>query len=77
MNMGYGVILIGILAKMYDSEDILFSDGFRSFRIFQKRSEIQKGTIPAVGDILMCLVVVLLAMIYVSSIVRIFTFLAV
>lgn len=74
VNMGYGVILIGILAKMYDSEDILFSDGFRSFRIFQKRSEIQKGTIPAVGDILMCLVVVLLAMIYVSSIVRIFHF---
>ena len=75
VNMGYGVILIGILAKMYDSEDILFSDGFRSFRIFQKRSEIQKGTIPAVGDILMCLVVVLLAMS--AALYAFFTFLAV
>lgn len=67
VNMAYGVIVIWILAKMYDSEDILFSDGFRSFRIFQKRSEIRKGTVPAAGDLLICMVVILLAMIYIGG----------
>ena len=67
VNMAYGVIVIWILAKMYDSEDILFSDGFRSFRIFQKRSDIKKGTVPATGDLLICMVVILLAMIYIGG----------
>ena len=68
VNLVYSVLTIWILAKMYDSEDIMFSDGFRSFRIFQKRSDIKKGTIPATGDIIICLVVVYLLMIYVGGI---------
>lgn len=67
VNMGYSIIVIWILAKMYDSEDILFSDGFRSFRILQKRSDIREGTIPATGDILMCIAVVFLGMIYIGN----------
>lgn len=67
VNMAYGVIVIWILARMYDSEDILFSDGFRSFRIFQKRSDIKNGTVPAMGDLLICMVVILLAMIYIGG----------
>ncbi len=69
VNMGYSIIVIWILAKMYDSEDILFSDGFRSFRILQKRSDIREGTIPANGDILMCIAVVFLGMIYIGNMV--------
>ncbi len=68
VNFVYSVLTIWILAKMYDSEDIMFSDGFRSFRLFQKRSDIKKGTIPATGDVLICLVVVYLLMIYVGGI---------
>lgn len=68
INMVYSVLTIWILAKMYDSEDIMFSDGFRSFRLFQKRSDIKKGTIPATGDVIICLVVVYLLMIYVGGI---------
>lgn len=72
VNMAYGVIIVWILAKMYDSEDILFSDGFRSFRIFQKRSDIKKGTVPATGDLIICMVVILLAMIYVGGMISLY-----
>lgn len=68
VNLGYSVLTIWILAKMYDSEDIMFSDGFRSFRLFQKRSDIKKGTIPATGDVVICLVVVFMLMVYIGSI---------
>lgn len=68
VNFGYSIIIIWILAKMYDSEDIMFSDGFRSFRLFQKREDIKKGTIPATGDVLICLVVTFLLMVYIGGI---------
>ena len=67
INAIYSVLIIWILAKMYDSEDILFSDGFRSIRMFQKREDIKVGTIPATGDLLISLVVLLLAMIYIGG----------
>ena len=69
INTAYSVLIIWILSKMYDSEEILFSDGFKSFRLFQKREHIKKGTIPAVGDVLISLVVVVLVMLYMGSIV--------
>ena len=69
VNFAYSIITIWVLAKMYNSEDIMFSDGFRSFRLFQKREDIKQGTIPATGDIIISLVVLLLAMIYVGGIV--------
>lgn len=68
VNLLYSVLIIWILAKMYDSEDIMFSDGFRSFRLFQKHSDIEKGTVPATGDIIVALVVTFLLMVYVGGI---------
>lgn len=68
INLAYSVLTIWILARMYDSEDIMFSDGFRSFRLFQKRTDIKKGTIPATGDVIICLVVTFLLMVYVGGI---------
>ena len=68
VNLAYSVLTIWVLAKMYDSEDIMFSDGFRSFRLFQKRSDIKKGTIPATGDVIICLIVTFLLMVYVGGI---------
>ena len=67
VNLGYSVLIIWVLAKMYDSENILFSDGFRSFRIFQKRSDIRKGTIPAAGDLVLGITVLFLLLLYVGS----------
>ena len=67
VNFAYSVIIIWILAKMYDSEDILFHDGFKNFQIFKKRSEFTKGTVPGTGDIIMSIVVLLLLVLYVGT----------
>lgn len=68
VNFAYSILTIWVLARLYDSEDIMFSDGFRSFRLFQKRSDIKKGTIPATGDVLITLVVLYLAMTYIGGV---------
>ncbi|MBQ9929027.1 MAG: CPBP family intramembrane metalloprotease [Lachnospiraceae bacterium] len=67
VNFAYSVIIIWILAKMYDSEDILFHDGFKNFQIFKKRSEFTKGTVPGTGDMIMSIVVLLLLVLYVGT----------
>lgn len=69
VNCAYSILIIWILARMYDSEDIMFSDGFRSIRLFQKREDIKKGTIPATGDVMISLVVLLLAIIYLGGVI--------
>lgn len=67
VNFGCSVLIIWILAKMYNSEDILFSDGFCRFRLFQKRSDISRGTVPDIGDIIISVTVLLLLILYVGS----------
>lgn len=67
VNFGCSILIIWILAKMYDSENILFADGFRSFRVFQKRSEIEKGTVPDIGDLVISITVLFLLILYVGS----------
>lgn len=67
VNFAYSVLIIWILAKMYDSEDVLFNDGFRSFKLFQKRGDIEAGTVPDVGDLIISIVVVLLLSLYLGT----------
>ena len=66
VNFGYSVVIVWILARMYNSEDILFSDGFRGMRLFQKRSEIRKGTVPGMGDLAISIAGLLLLYLYVG-----------
>ena len=67
INFCYSVLIIWVLAKMYNSENVLFHDGFQSFRLFEKRSEIKKGTIPGTGDLLLSVVVLLLLILYLGT----------
>ena len=64
INLCYSVLIIWILAKMYDSENILFTDGFHSFKVFEKRSDIKPGTVPKTGDLILSVVVLLLLSLY-------------
>ncbi len=66
VNFGYSVVTIWILARMYNSEDILFSDGFRGMKLFQKRSQIRRGTVPGTGDLAISVAVLLLLYLYVG-----------
>lgn len=67
VNLACSILIIWVLAKMYDSENILFADGFRSFRIFQKRSEIAPGTVPDGGDLVISITLLFLLLIYAGS----------
>lgn len=69
VNAAYSIMTIWVLARMYNSEDIMFSDDFRNFRLFQKRTDIKPGTIPATGDIVIGIVVLFLAMVYLGGMV--------
>lgn len=66
-NVVYSVLTIMVLARLYNSESVLFSEGFTSIRIFTKRSEMKKGQLAGVGDTILLLCIVLLGMFYVGS----------
>jgi len=67
VNLGCSILIIWVLARMYDSENVLFCDGFQSFRLFQKRSEIKEGTVPGTGDMLLGVTVLFLLIIYIGT----------
>lgn len=66
-NVVYSILTIMVLAKLYNSESMLFSEGFTSIHLFTKRSEMKKGQLAGIGDTLLLLCVVLLAMFYIGS----------
>lgn len=66
-NLAYSLLIIWVLAKMYNSENVLFSDGFTSFQLFRKRSEIKAGGIPSAGDAFLLLCVELLLILYAGT----------
>ena len=43
---------------------VSFADGFQSFKVFEKRSDIKPGTVPKVGDLILSVVVLLLLSLY-------------
>lgn len=67
-NLAYSLLIVWVLAKMYRSENVLFSDGFTSFKLFQRRSEIKPGGIPSSGDAFLLLCVELLLILYAGTV---------
>lgn len=67
INFCYSVLIIWVLAKMYNSENVLFNDGFQNFKLFEKRSEIKEGTVPGTGDLLLGVVVLFLLIMYLGT----------
>ncbi|MBR1691244.1 MAG: CPBP family intramembrane metalloprotease [Lachnospiraceae bacterium] len=66
-NVVYSVLTIMILARLYNSESILFAEGFTNIRIFTKRSEMKKGALAGIGDVVLLLCLVLLVLFYIGS----------
>ena len=68
-NIGFLILALVLLAKMFDSEEILFGSG-KEFALLQRRYNIEKGSLPTPSDSLIIYVVALLGMIYVGSIIQ-------
>lgn len=66
-NLAYSLLIIWVLARMYKSENVLFSEGFTSFQLFHKRSDLKAGTLPKAGDSFLLLCVELLLILYAGT----------
>jgi sodium transport system permease protein len=66
-NVAYSLLAIMVLGRIYNSEAVLFSEGFSSVKLFAKRSEMKEKQMPGIGDVVLLLCVVLLLIFYVGS----------
>ncbi len=63
-NVAYSLLAIMVLGRIYNSESVLFSEGFSSIKLFDKRSEMKEKQIPGIGDCVLLMCLVLLLMLY-------------
>lgn len=68
-NMIYAFVAIWFLGKVYNSESILFGESASGIKLFEKRKNIKKGSIPTIQEGLLILIVALLLMMYVGGMV--------
>ncbi|WP_343348435.1 ABC transporter permease subunit/CPBP intramembrane protease [Terrisporobacter petrolearius] len=68
-NFAFVILAVILLSKMFNSEEILFGSG-KSFSFLEKRSNIQKYTMPSVSDGVVLYAVGLVLLIYVGSYVQ-------
>lgn len=66
-NVVYSLLAVLVLARVYNSESVLFDEGMGSLKIFNKRSDMKENQIPGIGDVILLLCVQLLLMFYIGS----------
>ena len=66
-NVAYSLLAIMVLARIYNSEAVLFSEGFGGVKLFTRRSEMKKNQMPGFGDVVLLLCIVLLSMFYLGT----------
>lgn len=67
-NVTYAFIAVWFLGKIYNSESILFGESASGIKLFERRKNIKKGSLPTIQESLLILVVSLLLMVYVGGI---------
>ena len=65
-NIAFVMIAIWLLAKLFNSEEILFGSG-KGFSFLEKRSNLKKGTLPTVSDGFIMYAFVMLVFLYICS----------
>ncbi|MEE3392945.1 MAG: ABC transporter permease subunit/CPBP intramembrane protease [Lachnospiraceae bacterium] len=66
-NVIYAFISIWVLSRIYDTENILFGDEGSSVRIFEKRSNLRRGTYPPVSETILIWIIIMLLMNYIGG----------
>lgn len=67
-NVLYSLIAVVIMARVFCSESILFSDGSEGIRIIEKRSDMNEKQIPGMGDVILLFSVLLIILMMAGSI---------
>lgn len=65
-NIGFVIIAVWLLSKLFKSEEVLFGGG-RGFTFLERHSNIKKGTMPTISDGIVLYAFMLLLLIYVGS----------
>ena len=66
-NVVYSILTMMVLARLYNSESVLFAEGFTNVQIFTRRSEMKKGGLAGVGDTILLLCLIMLVLFYVGA----------
>ena len=69
-NVIYAGLAIIFLSRIYDSEGVLFDEGRSGLQLFEKRSNMKKGGVPTTGDAWFIICVVLIAVLYLGSLLQ-------
>ena len=67
-NVIYAFIAVWFLSGIYNSESILFGESLSGIKIFERRKNIKKGSVPSIQEGVLILVVALLLMVYLGGI---------
>lgn len=68
-NIIYAFIAVWVLGKIYNSESILFGESASGIKLFERRKNIKKGSLPTVQESILILIVALLMMVYLGGLV--------
>jgi sodium transport system permease protein len=67
-NVIYAFVAVWFLGKIYNSESILFGESASGIKLFERRKNIKKGSLPTIQESLLVLVAALLLMVYLGGI---------
>ncbi len=67
-NIIYAFVAVWLLSRIYNSESILFGESLSGIKLFERRKNIKKGSMPSIQEGLLILVVALLLMVYIGGI---------
>ncbi len=70
-NVAYAVLAILFLSKIYDSEAILFGDAKGGMQLFERRSNLKKGGVPAVSDVWFVVALTIMLVLYAGTMLQI------
>ena len=59
-NIIYAFVAVWFLSRIYDSESILFGESFSGIKLFERRKNIEKGSLPTIQESILILIVALL-----------------
>ncbi len=67
-NLGYSLLTIILLGKVFNREEILFGSQ-KGFRLLESRSNIKKGTMPGVSDGVTVFAIGIVVLLYMSTVI--------
>ncbi len=67
-NIAYSILAVVLMAKMFSSESILFSESSEGIRIIEKRSDMKEKQMPGYGDLLLLFAILLVVVLLGGSV---------